>query len=296
MSAIDETGVEIFSEYILPLGTVRYAASRVGKLSVRAINGEKRLCKENQPVDAISLEQALQRFLAFLVNVKRELNMEPLTILIGHNFSIFDTPILLRKSNVEFHSKLKELNVNFADSQILVKHLIKEKHPALQLSSGNFCKSNQSSLYSHLFQEEFEAHDSLEDVKALQKILFTSSLQLSKEKIVNYSSVTNVCQAVDSMLYFDQRQEILQTFNGRLFNSDDDNGVIKQSMALNIAGTGISYSDLCELYTKFGKKGLLAILSMPPSQSDLKRPRVTRTKRILGAIAYHLKREIPPEE
>ena len=98
------------------------------------------------------------------------------------------------------------------------------------------------------------------------------------------------------MLYFDQRQEILQTFNGRLFNSDDDNGVIKQSMALNIAGTGISYSDLCELYTKFGKKGLLAILSMPPSQSDLKRPRVTRTKRILGAIAYHFQREIPPEE
>ena len=25
-------------------------------------------------------------------------------------------------------------------------------------------------------------------------------------------------------------------------------------MALNIAGTGLSYSDLCELYTKFGKK------------------------------------------
>lgn len=47
-------------------------------------------------------------------------------------------------------------------------------------------------------------------------------------------------------------------------------------MALNIAGTGLSYPNLAELYKKFGKKGLLAILSMPPSC-----PRV----RIVAAIA-----------
>ena len=39
LSAIDETGVKIFSEYILPLGTISYAASHVNKLSVRTING-----------------------------------------------------------------------------------------------------------------------------------------------------------------------------------------------------------------------------------------------------------------
>ena len=46
-----------------------------------------------------------------------------------------------------------------------VKHLLKDKHPALQLSESAYCKSNQSAPYSHLFKEEFEAHDALEDVK-----------------------------------------------------------------------------------------------------------------------------------
>ena len=294
LSAIDETGLHIFSEYILPLGTVSYGASRVNKLSVRTINGKRILYKENQPVGTPSLEQALQKFLTFLGNVQYADKSESLTIMIGHNSSVFDTPILLRKSNADFHSELRKMNVSFADSQILIKHLIQEKHPALQVPSGDFCKSNQSSLYLQLFKEEFDAHDSFEDVKALRKILFKSPLQLNKEKIVQYSSVTSISQAVDSMLYFDRRHQILQTFDGKLFNSNGDNGMIKQSMALNIAGTGLSYENLSDLYEKFGTKGLLAILSMPPSQSTSKRPRVTRTKRILAAIAEHFDKTNPP--
>lgn len=183
-------------------------------------------------------------------------------VLIGHNSSTFDTPILLRRSDENFRSKLSNLNVYFGDSQILVKHLLKDKHPALQLSESASCKSNQSALYSHLFNEEFEAHDALEDVKALEKILFHSTLQLNKEKLVNCSGVIGVEQAIASMTYLDRRHEILQTFSGRLFDPRDDSGAIKQSMAQKIAGSGLSYSHLKELYLKFGTKGLLAILSM----------------------------------
>ena len=96
-------------------------------------------------------------------------------VLIGHNSSTFDTPTLLRRSDENFRSKLSNLNVCFGDSQILVKHLLKDKHPALQLSESASCKSNQSTLYSHLFNEEFEAHDALEDVKAHRKSLFHQS-------------------------------------------------------------------------------------------------------------------------
>ena len=63
-----------------------------------------------------------------------------------------------------------------------------------------------------------------------------------------------------------------------------------------IAGSGLSYSHLKELYLKFGTKGLLAILSMPPSQSTATTPRVTRTKRILDAIANHFQEAFPKEE
>ena len=173
---------------------------------------------------------------------------------------------------------------------------MKDKHPALQLSESASCKSNQSALYSHLFKEEFEAHDALENVKALRKILFHSALQLNKEKLVNWSGVISVKQALASMSYLDRRHEILQTFSGRLFDPRDDNGAIKQSMAQKIAGSGLSYSHLKELYLKFGTKGLLAILSMPPSQSTATKPRVTRTKHILDAIVNHFQETFPKEE
>ena len=144
LSATDETGLNIFSNYILPSGNVSNGASRVNKLSARTINGKRRLYKENQPVETVTLDQALQKFLTFLGNVKYPVNSEFVIILIGHNASVFDTPILLRESNTEFHSKLRQLNVCFADSQILVKQLIKEKHPALQVPSA--VSANQTSL------------------------------------------------------------------------------------------------------------------------------------------------------
>ena len=253
LSAINEANLTIFSKYILPKSNVSPGATRVNKLSVKNINGNRQLFKENQPVETVSLGEALQEFLAFLVGSQQK---ESYTVLIGHNSSTFDTPILLRKSDTNFHCRLKDLNVYFADSHILVKDLLKEKHPALQLPSGQLCKSNQSSLYSHLFNENFEAHDALEDAVALQKIIFKSPLQLSKEKIVNCSAAISVSQAVDNLSYLDRRHELLQTFNGKLFDPTENNG-ITQSMAQNIAGSGLSYSNLRDLYIKSGSKGLL---------------------------------------
>ena len=223
LSAINETNL-IFSRYILPKNNISPEATRVNKLSVKNINGKRQLFKENKLVQTVSLDEALQEFLAFLVNSHKK---DSCTILIGHNSSTFDTPILLWKSDTTFHCRLKDLNVYFADSHILVKDLLKQKHPALQLPSGQFCKSNQSSLYSHLFNEDFEAHDALEDAKALQKIIFESPLQLSKEKIVNCSAAISISQALDNLTYLDRRHELLQTFN------PTEKIGISQSMAQN---------------------------------------------------------------
>ena len=179
LSALQEN--HVFSKYILPTGNVSTGASRVNKLSVQNINGIRKLLKENQPVETVSLDKALQEFHTFLSQVKCSSQKESCIVLIGHNSSTFDTPILLRKSNEIFRRKLSNLNVYFGDSQILVKHLLKNKHPALQLSESTSCKSNQSALYSHLFKEEFEAHDALEDVKALTKIVsFCTSTEQGK--------------------------------------------------------------------------------------------------------------------
>ena len=163
------------------------------------------------------------------------------------------------------------MNVYFADSLHLVKNLIKDKHKALEVETGGYCKPNQSSLYTHLFNEQFDAHDVLEDVRALRKILFESSLSLSRRDIVENSSITSVSHAVENMLHLDRRHELLLTFSDKLFNTSDT-GPIKRSMALNIADSGLPYANIHKLYTTFGKRALVAILSNPPTSSSTKTP------------------------
>ena len=178
------------------------------------------------------------------------------------------------------------MNVYFADSLHLMKKLIKNKHKALELDSSGYCKPNQRNFYNHLFKEQFDHHDALENVRALRKILFGSSLSLSRKNIVENSIIISAPHAVANMLYLDQRHELLLTFSDNLFNVTDT-GPIKRSMAQNIADSGLSYDDLHKLYTRFGRRGLVAILSNPPTTSSAKTTRVTRTKRILAAIVRH---------
>ena len=138
-------------------------------------------------------------------------------------------------------------------------------------------------------------HDALEDVRALRKILFESSLSLSRKDIVENSSITSLSHAVQKILHLHRRHELLLTFSDKLHNTSDT-GPIKRSMALNIADSGLlSYDDIHKLYTTFGKRALVAILSNPPTFSSAKTPRVTRRKRILTAIVKHFN-EINHEE
>ena len=286
ISATSEDGKHEFSHYILPRSNISTGASLVNNLTIKSINGKRTLCKSNSPVVSVNPGKALQDFITFLKQLQDK-DPNSTLVLIGHNSATFDVPILLRNSDRTFQDNLTEMNVNFADSQHLVKSLINDKHTALLLGNGGFCKPNQRSLYIHLFNEEFDAHDALEDVRALRRILFDSPLNLSTEDIIQRSSVTSVSHAIENVLYLDRRHELLLTFSNKLFNASDDNGPVKKALVQNIAGRGLSYNDLRHVYSRFGKKGVVAILSHAPSTSQSKKPRVTRTKRILAAIVKH---------
>ena len=43
------------------------------------------------------------------------------------------------------------------------------------------------------------------------------------------------------------------------------------------------------VFEKFGAKGLVGVLSLPPSSATSKAPRVTKTTRILAKIVEHFK-------
>lgn len=284
---MSENGRHEFPTFILPQSSISYSAYLVNGMTIKNINRIRTLCHRNNPAQSVTIEEAFGDFLTFIKQVKNsdEVNNN-LTVLIGHNSATFDVPILLRNSDDNFKDNLTDMNIYFADCLHLVKNLIKNKHKAIELKTGGYSKPNQSSLYTHLFNEQFDAHDAVEDVRALRKILFESSLRLSRKDIVENSSVTSVSHAVENMLYLDRRHELLSTFSGKLFNASDT-GPIKRSMALNIADSGLSYDDLHKLYTTFGKRALVAILSNPSTTSSAKTPRVTRTQRILAAIVKH---------
>ena len=146
------------------------------------------------------------------------------TVLIGHNAATFDTPTLLRNGGENFVQTLSSNDIRFADSLILFKTLIK-KHPCLH-NNGQFPKANHFYLYECLFAETFDAHDALEDVTALRRILFSSRLDLSAEFLVNNRSLNSVKDAVQYIKYLDNRHKLFQTFRGKLYNPGGDDGPI----------------------------------------------------------------------
>ena len=291
LSVTNKSASHKFSVYIMPTQDIDFYASRVNKLKIVKVNGERKLYKDDKVVTAIPFDNAISQFKSYLsqsINIaKNSTNKQVRTILIGHNASTFDTPILLRNAGKEFTSELQSMDVWFADSLSLFKELIKNRLPALQNPDGTFPKPNQSSIYKALFNQTFDAHDALEDVLALTKILFSSKLELSNRTIVENSSLANANHAFQDLVYLDSRHRILQSFRSKLYNPERNDGAITKSIAEKIAGSGLAYEDLKNVFSRYGKEGVLAILSRPPSCSTSRSPRVTRTGRILAAIIAH---------
>ena len=129
----------------------------------------------------------------------------------------------------------------------------------------------------------------MEDVKALRKIVFDSRLNISEDMLIENTSITQYTE--NNMKYLDRRYELLQTFRGTLYHQTNAEFSIKQQIAEKIAGSGISYRDLQNVFEKFGAKGLVGVLSLPPSLTTNKAPRGTKTTRILAKIVSKQQRK-----
>ena len=284
LSAVKKDG-KLFNEYVLPEGSISERASRVNKLTVKTnANNQRVLCHDGTQVMSVSVEQCLNNFIAFL-------SVSPAastTVLIGHNATVFDTPTLLRSGGRSFADKLSMQNIVFADSLPLARTLLKARHPSLIQANNNLCKTDLSSLYQCLFNDQFNAHDALEDVKALRRILFSSSLKLTDAEIVEKGNPRSAIFAFEDMKFLDDRHRRAQTFCGNLYTSGTDDGLVKFRVLQKIAEGGLCYNDLKNLFKKAGRAGLVAILAMAPSAAFSSRsPRGSRNENTLMAIIRH---------
>jgi DNA polymerase III epsilon subunit-like protein len=293
LSAVDKTGENCFSKYILPDNDIDKYATRVNKLTVKSVEGKRTLFKDDVPLQTLTCQEATSQFVNYIRSCidfckARTTNNYICTVLIGHNARRFDIPILLRNSTSKIHAVMQALGICFGDSLMLFEHLLRIKHSVLTLSNGRRCSSNQSSIYEALFEEKFAAHDAKEDVIALRRILFLSPINLTEQDIITQCKPISTCDALTDSRYLDKRYHLLQTMKYKLYSDvNSDQAPITKSMAEKIAGSGLSYDDLKTLFVHHGKKGLIAVLSKPSTISSEKKPRVTKTPRILASILQH---------
>ena len=63
LSAVDQSGLHCFNDYILPLRDINIHAIRVDSSSVRTVKGARTMFKDNQPVETVPLGKSLENFL-----------------------------------------------------------------------------------------------------------------------------------------------------------------------------------------------------------------------------------------
>ena len=125
-------------------------------------------------------------------------------------------------------------------------------------------------------------------ILTLRKILFSSKLELSLETIVNQSSLVTVRHAAKDMNYLDRRHNIVQAFEGKLYDPATNKGPLTKNMVKKIAGSGLTYEDLKKMYIKYGEVGLIAILSKQHFQHYISRWAVNNFITLLTHLKFSI--------
>ncbi|XP_040019829.2 uncharacterized protein LOC120809809 [Gasterosteus aculeatus] len=145
------SGGHFLNLYVVPRCRMERGASRVTGLRVR----RQRLYLRRRLVPTNSLREVLVAFIAFLRMLGRPL-------VLGHNIRRFDCPLLARALDqldlgVQFRSAVS----GCVDTLPLARETLKDR--GLQ-------SFRQTDLVRELLGADYEAHDALEDVRALQAL------------------------------------------------------------------------------------------------------------------------------
>ena len=218
-----------------------------------------KLYHKGKPVDAKPAKQALKIFIEWLKTKK-----EPV-VLFAHNAKIFDCKCIISSlEKYDLLSSFERCVVGFVDTLILFKKI---------LPQGK--KYSQESLVADLLGISYGAHDSLEDVRALQKLV---SYKGVNEKTLLESSFTTAF-AVNSTKYSLNKTANLQTLQPLIAAN-----VVTKCMGNKIAGSGLMLSHLQLSFSKGGKDGLKRVLTEIVNG----KARVTTSSRIIMQLCNYL--------
>ena len=171
-----------FNQYLLPdKKMILQSATKIHGVSVRYQNGAKQLHKNGNQLPAVSQAQGLGDFLSFI----KEVGSETRVVLVAHNGNRFDFPILLRSMKEQgLLKQFLECRPMLLDSLEVIREEKKARGSHLKECKGK----SLATVYEKLFGEQFNAHDSLEDVVALGRVLHSNKLQQTLEGMAALAS------------------------------------------------------------------------------------------------------------
>ncbi|XP_068595864.1 DNA polymerase III PolC-type-like [Brachionichthys hirsutus] len=144
-------GARVFNAYTVPHDTItRSAASVTGFV----VDNGKLFCRGKR-MKTIDLHDLLVSFIDFLRSFPRPV------LLVAHNARLFDAPVLTSALKaLSLWREFSSLVTGFLDTFLLIKNVYRG------LSSYS-----QPNLVQHFLGKSYNAHDALEDARALQDLL-----------------------------------------------------------------------------------------------------------------------------
>ena len=240
-----------FNRYILPVGNIEPGAGRVTQLQKK----NDKLYHKGKYVETVYITQCLLEFCAFLSSLDKPV------LLYGHNARVFDCPLLVAAlSRYHLIDCFSEIVSGFADTMRAFKDVLPEQ------------KSQKlGTLVANVLEKKFEAHDAMEDARALQELY----------KVL--ADVETMCQHSFHIAYTQHQVDTrVKMASLRCMIKD---GAVSEYMARKIANSGLVLSHLVRQFNMGGGEGVVQLLKATCNG----RPRVTTNERVLRSIVAYLK-------
>ncbi|XP_063992778.1 uncharacterized protein LOC135170675 [Diachasmimorpha longicaudata] len=215
---------QIFSVYITPVGNIPGVVSRVNHLTKFG----NRLQYRGRTVRSVPIRTALLQFIEWMRS------LEVKCCLVAHNLS-FDGPKLwteMRRHSM--NAEFEEMVHCFVDTLALIK----------LLAQGRFTRYSLQAL-ADFFNIQYEAHTAVEDCEALEQVL--RAMEITDETLLQNS------QPFKQQINHWDHLEITRRIRAGLspLKRTVSPGIIQR-----IAGAGITFQTLNEVYVNDGEDGL----------------------------------------
>lgn len=249
---------EVFNKYIIPEKPMSSKATEI--TGIKVVNNK--MYHNDEEVETVSIKDALIQFIDFIKKSESD------AVLVGHNSKVFDLPVLF---NI-----LSKLNILEAFSSAVIGFI--DTLPLFKISHPNLSSYSQLHLFEEILQDKYSAHDSLQDVLALKRLLDHTGP--SPEVKLAASFTSNSAFAI--FHHKNTTKSLMSTLKPLL-----DQKVISNGMGNKIASSGLSLSHLQLAYRRNGREGVQDVLTEITDNSV----RVTKSRKIIDSVADFLRSE-----